>query len=407
MWSGALKSFQLDANGFLPVVTAGRRRLRRPRRRRRRRRRPRRLRRCPGKFIDESDPGQHRSGAAQARVERRPRARLHRPGRRTWRRARRPIAASPSGRAPAISVWPGRKMVFARGNARRAADAFGLPAQHRHVRRRRDAGTVLRRPHDRHGDDPDLQRHQPGPGGARRPVPARRREPVRQPRRGPERPVHQAADDHAGDRPERGRGAEVLLLLPGRSGRARRSAATRRPTTTERRRRATPHKLGDIFHSEPLLLEHAAVLSVPGLEPDAGRTGHRLHRLREPPRQAAQGGVRGRQRRLPARLRLRRLGPRHGELPDLARPRHGPGDLRLLAAHRHERQVPEPAELPAAAAVLRGRLDGNGGRLHRSGQRRRHAERPPTACGAPSSWAACARAAPATTPSTSPSRTTS
>ena len=26
-----------------------------------------------------------------------------------------PVAASPAGRAPAISVWPGRKMVFARG----------------------------------------------------------------------------------------------------------------------------------------------------------------------------------------------------------------------------------------------------------------------------------------------------
>ncbi len=120
IWSGSLKSFQLDANGFLPVVTA-----------------------APGTptttptsggptttppagtptptpsigantSLDESNPDDANPAARKP----------------VWNAARvlgytdplaslaanaAPIPASPAARAPAISVWPGRKMVFARG----------------------------------------------------------------------------------------------------------------------------------------------------------------------------------------------------------------------------------------------------------------------------------------------------
>ena len=120
IWSGSLKSFQLDSNGFLPPVTG-----------------------VPGTptdtptpggptatppvmtptptaaagtFVDESDPDD-------------PDPSLRKP---VWNAARvlgytdpranlaagaAPVAASPAARAPAISVWPGRKMVFAQGTS--------------------------------------------------------------------------------------------------------------------------------------------------------------------------------------------------------------------------------------------------------------------------------------------------
>ncbi|HYX21899.1 MAG TPA: PilC/PilY family type IV pilus protein, partial [Thermoanaerobaculia bacterium] len=120
VWSGSLKSFQLDPNGFLPAVTAapsaptdtptpggptatpvvltptpspG-----------------------PGQFVDESNPDD-------------PNPALRKP---VWNASRvlgytdpvadlapaaLPAAAQPAARAPAISVWPGRKMVFSRGNS--------------------------------------------------------------------------------------------------------------------------------------------------------------------------------------------------------------------------------------------------------------------------------------------------
>ncbi len=113
MWSGALKSFQLDANGFLPVVTAG---ATTPVTTATPVGTPTPTPAVPGKFIDESDPDN--TDPAQRKP--------------VWNAGRvlgytdpvanlapgaAAIAASPSGRAPAISVWPGRRMVFARGSA--------------------------------------------------------------------------------------------------------------------------------------------------------------------------------------------------------------------------------------------------------------------------------------------------
>jgi hypothetical protein len=126
IWSGSLKSFQLNANGQIPVVTAA----------------PAAPTLTPsvtpggptitpmvstptptptpipgtGDYPDETDPDN------AAALSRKP----------VWNAARvlgytnpvpdlaggaLPSAAVPGGRAPAISVWPGRKMVFARGSA--------------------------------------------------------------------------------------------------------------------------------------------------------------------------------------------------------------------------------------------------------------------------------------------------
>ncbi len=117
VWSGSLKSFQLDSNGFLPTVTAP----------------PATATSGPSvtppvgtptptpiiagtNFLNETDPDNSNP------VQREP----------VWNAARvlgytdpvanlapgaAPAAASPAARAPAISVWPGRRMVFARGNA--------------------------------------------------------------------------------------------------------------------------------------------------------------------------------------------------------------------------------------------------------------------------------------------------
>jgi hypothetical protein len=126
IWSGSLKSFQLSANGTIPAVTAA----------------PVAPTLTPsvtpggptvtpmvstptptptplpgsGNFPDESDPNNPSS------VLRKP----------VWNAGRvlgytdpvanlgggaAPLAANPGGRAPAITVWPGRRMVFARGSA--------------------------------------------------------------------------------------------------------------------------------------------------------------------------------------------------------------------------------------------------------------------------------------------------
>jgi len=120
IWSGSLKSFQLDPNGLLPVVTAAAA--------------------TPtvtpmgptatppaatptpvptstaGYGLDETNPDDPNPATRNP----------------VWNAARvlgytdpvaslpansNPVPASPAGRAPAISVWPGRRMVFARGTA--------------------------------------------------------------------------------------------------------------------------------------------------------------------------------------------------------------------------------------------------------------------------------------------------
>ncbi|HWZ85522.1 MAG TPA: PilC/PilY family type IV pilus protein [Thermoanaerobaculia bacterium] len=120
IWSGSLKSFQLDTNGQIPVVTAA----------------------APtppptdtpggptatpvvgtptptpsaptGQFADETDPDDANPllrkpvwNAGRVLGFTDPKADLT--------AGAAPTAANPSGRAPAISVWPGRKMIFADG----------------------------------------------------------------------------------------------------------------------------------------------------------------------------------------------------------------------------------------------------------------------------------------------------
>jgi Neisseria PilC beta-propeller domain len=119
VWSGALKSFQLDAGGFFPTVTAA----------------PSSPTDTPtpggptatpvaatptpvpvGNYIDESNPDD-------------PNPALRKP---VWNAGRvlgytdpaanlsanaAPASAQPAARAPAISVWPGRKMIFSQGSS--------------------------------------------------------------------------------------------------------------------------------------------------------------------------------------------------------------------------------------------------------------------------------------------------
>jgi hypothetical protein len=120
VWSGSLKSFQLDANGFLPSVTA-----------------------APGSPTDTPTPGGPTATPVVATPTPLPSGNnfvdesnpddpnptLRKP---VWNAARvlgytdpvadlaasaAPAPASPAARAPAITVWPGRKMVFSRGTS--------------------------------------------------------------------------------------------------------------------------------------------------------------------------------------------------------------------------------------------------------------------------------------------------
>ena len=267
VWSGSLKSFQLDSGGFLPTVTAP----------------PATPSDTPtpggptatpvvgtptptpvpgstGTFIDESDPDDSNP------ANRKP----------VWNAGRvlgytdpvanlaenaSPVAASPAARAPAITRVARPQDGVLAGNGRRAVDALRLPPEQRNLHGRRHAGRVLRRPHDRHGSDPDVQRREPDPREADRAVPPRRHLPVRKPRRSPERSVHPSAHDRR-DRPERGSGAEVLLLLPGRSGRAGEPAAGQ----DGRRRQSAGGLCAQARRHLPLraaAARAAAVLSVP------------------------------------------------------------------------------------------------------------------------------------------------
>ena len=200
---------------------------------------------------------QRGSGAAQARVERRAACSVTPIRLPTWLRARprsrphRPAAPrrSRSGRA-------------ARWSSRAAPGADGVPLARADFLPNTGTCAGGGTPGQCFDDlmidmgmTPTSSAADAGARGARRPVPARRREPVRQPRRDPERPVHQAADDHAGDRSERGRGSRSTRTSTRTIRPSPAIRPTRGPTTTGRRRRATPHKLGDIFHSEPLSLE--------------------------------------------------------------------------------------------------------------------------------------------------------
>ena len=65
-------------------------------------------------FPDESKPDDWRPSDPPAGLERRPRARLHRP-RTNLAGADGPVAAVPAANAPVISVWPGRRMIWGDG----------------------------------------------------------------------------------------------------------------------------------------------------------------------------------------------------------------------------------------------------------------------------------------------------
>ena len=144
----------------------------------------------------------------------------------------------------------------------------------------------------------------------------------------------------------------------------------------------------------------SAVLPVPveKSDPDGNDDAAAVPGLRQPACEAPQGRLRRLQRRLPPRLRRRRLEARR-HLPERLRPGHGPRDLRVRASGRlRRRQVPGAARVLAAAPVLRGRL--HGPRPTSSSIRASRGSRAPTrpsGSGGPSSSAACARAAPATT----------
>jgi Tfp pilus tip-associated adhesin PilY1 len=120
VWSGTVKSFQLDANGLIPVVTAG----------------------APtttptpsgptntpsvstptptptplpgsGFFVDETNPDDT-DPAARKPVWSAGRVLGYTDPVANLAAGAVPSAASPASRAPAIDVWPGRKMIFSRG----------------------------------------------------------------------------------------------------------------------------------------------------------------------------------------------------------------------------------------------------------------------------------------------------
>ena len=368
VWSGTVKSYQLDSNGLIPVVTAP----------------PATVTPTPtsggptatpavgtptptpvitrGPFRGRIRPEQRQPGGPQAGLERRPRPRLHEPG------------SEPGGQCHTFGGLTGRPGARDLRLARTqdallppvlgcSGDARRLHARHRD---RAAASACFDGLMTDMGLDPASTTDQQS-GGSDGSVPAGRQDEFRQPRRDPERRLDSSGHDR-NDRPGDRRGTEVLVLLPGR--RARSGSAASGP---HRRRRVAAGGLraqdGRRLPLRAPVARAAAVLPVPlGQRAAAhGRhdDGRGLSRLRESPVQTPESPLRRRQRRLPARLRRRRLEPRHGQLQPDVRPRNRTRDLRVLADEPARQQVHEPAELPAASAVLRGRLRGVGRRLGR------------------------------------------
>ena len=119
IWSGSLKSFQIQSDGSLPLITAppttptvtptssgptATPPAATP------------TPAAPGTFFDESDPDDP-NPAARKPVWNAGRVLGYTDPVANLAAGAAPIPAQPSGRAPAITVWPGRRMVFARGNA--------------------------------------------------------------------------------------------------------------------------------------------------------------------------------------------------------------------------------------------------------------------------------------------------
>ena len=275
-------------------------------------------------------------------------------------------------------------MVWATAGTERAAWRARSSSRHRLLPGRHASPTP------RHDDGPDsAAAADRAEGQAHGRVPARRHDDQRQPRRGPE-PAERRASGSP-DRPQRRRAAE----------------ATPTSTRTTRRRRAQPpqvrtdgaaspkgyaHKLGDIFHSEPLVRRPAALLPVPVGQPAQRQATRRSRALHTKRRKVL---VRRRQRRLPARLRRRRLGSRNGELR-----RHAGTSARAARSsptprRRHHERATSRALLNSSrrAAVLRGRLHGQGGRLHRPGSPATPTRRQPRSGGRVIVGTACGRAA--------------
>ncbi len=129
VWSGTVKSYQLDSNGLIPVVTAAPATVdpdadeRRPDRDARRGHADADARRSlPVLFPDETDPN-NVSQAARKPVWSAGRVLGYTNPVPSLAANAVPAAASPAGRAPAISVWPGRKMIFSRAVANVVPDA--------------------------------------------------------------------------------------------------------------------------------------------------------------------------------------------------------------------------------------------------------------------------------------------
>ena len=318
LWSDlerVLKRFKLDSERQHPGVTAvpsptddadaGRR----PRRRRPRRSvPPTHAASGPVAYPDETTSERRLGRSSPAGLERGTRARLHGsrgeprggPGAGRRRTRRRRLPRSTSGRAASCSGPP------ASGGARlrsRAASSCPTRAPAR-VRCFHDLVTSM-------GLAVAGGRHD---GNQRRELPARRRE------------------RSFGSRDEVLNRYDVLTPArrPCRSAPApASSSATRTSTRTTRRCRAIrrssaptarsppkgySHKLGDIFHSEPVVVEPPRYFQY--LSANLAPERQAVHRLRRAPPAPAQGRLGRRQRRVPARLRRRRLGPRHDELPD-------------------------------------------------------------------------------------------
>ncbi len=281
IWSGSLKSYRLDSNGTIPVVSAATA--------------------TPGVgtptptpstfgtggYPDESDPNNANPFDRKPDLERRARARLHRPG------------GGPIAERGACRTVPAEGS----GDHRVAGAQDGLG--HRHQRPEGPPGLRLPgrnlRERARHRLRPDSGRRRGrAPREAHGGLPARRHDDQRKPRRSPEPAERRAAAP--GRRAAPRRAAEVLLLLPGRgasSGRAATGPDRRRGRSEGVRpqaRRHLPLRAADA--------RAAAVFPVHLVQPE------RLPDVRESAQVPPEGADRRRQRRIRAHLRRGRLRPR-------------------------------------------------------------------------------------------------
>ncbi len=320
IWSGSLKSFQLDSNGLIPVVTAAGsptahagRPTATPRRRRRRRGR--------GKLPGRIESGRSGSHGPQAGLERGARARLHRSGGEPGaerRAGRRPSAPTPRQ----ISVWPGRKMVLALGHERRAADPARLLSDS-------GAGTCPAGCFDdlmAHGSDTDLRAADALKAKLTVAVPARRHHHLRQPRRGPERAERRAAGDppigpNAGQEQKYSYFYQDDTPPPGTAPQVQTDGDDEPAGLRAQARRHLPLRAADA--------RAAALLPVPFGEPERLRDlrGVRDFSYRRK-RRSSVGANDGFLHAFDAGVWDRDAG---GTFPTARRPRHGARDLRLRA----------------------------------------------------------------------------